>query len=73
MRICVRVIPRASKNSVERISDTEYKVRLMTPPIDGKANEKLIELLSKHFHVAKSLVSIVGGKNARIKMIDITF
>lgn len=72
MRICVRVVPRASKNSIERIGEAEYRVRLTMPPIDGRANEKLIELLAKHFHVAKSLVSIAGGKSSRIKTIDIT-
>ncbi|NTW27685.1 MAG: DUF167 domain-containing protein [Candidatus Moranbacteria bacterium] len=71
MRIYIKVSPRSSKNEVVKISEGEYKVKLTAPPVDGKANELLIEVLAKHFKVAKSLVSIVGGKTAKIKMVDI--
>lgn len=71
MRIYVRVVPRASLVVVKQLGEHEYQVRLTTPPVNGKANEHLIAVLSKHFHVAKSLIVIVGGKSARTKMIDI--
>jgi hypothetical protein len=64
-------VPRASRNALEQLGEYEYQVRLTTPPIKGKANESLIALLSKHFHVAKSLITIVGGKSARTKIVDI--
>ena len=54
-----------------KISEGEYKVKLTSPPVDGKANEALIEILSDHFKVAKSNITIVGGKSARMKMVDI--
>ncbi len=71
MRIYIKVSPRTSKNEVVKISEGEYRVRLTAAPVDGKANEALIELLAKHFKVSKSMVRIVGGKTARIKMVDI--
>jgi uncharacterized protein (TIGR00251 family) len=71
MRIYVKVVPRSSRNAVEKTGENEYRVRLTAPPVEGKANEKLIEVLADHFGVAKSLVSIVGGKTARTKMVDI--
>jgi uncharacterized protein (TIGR00251 family) len=71
MRIYIKVSPRSSKNEVVKISEGEYRVRLTAPPVDGKANELLIEILAKHFKVAKSLISIAGGKTAKIKMVDI--
>jgi hypothetical protein len=55
------------------MSEGEYKVRITAPPVDGKANEMLIGVLSDHFKVAKSNISIVGGKSARTKIVDILF
>ncbi len=71
MRIYVRVSPRSSMNKVEKISEGEYKVKLTAPPVDGKANDMLIKILAEHFDVPKSSLNIVGGKSARIKMVDI--
>lgn len=71
MRIYIKVSPRSSKNEVIRISEGEYKVKLTAPPVDGQANSMLIEVLSKYFKKPKSFIKIVGGKSAKIKMIDI--
>lgn len=71
MRITVKVIPRASKTQVERIGENEYRVRLTSAPTDGKANEQLVKILSKHFGTAPSLISIVSGKTARNKTVEI--
>ena len=71
MRIYVKVIPRASKNEVVKISDGEYKVKLTAPPVDGKANGMLLKILAEYFNVSKSSLQIVGGKTARVKMVDI--
>lgn len=49
----------------------EYKVKLTAPPVDGKANEALIEILAEHFNFPKSRIKIVGGKSAKTKIIDI--
>jgi uncharacterized protein len=73
MRIYVKVIPRSSLNKIEKISAGEYKVKLTAPPVDGKANEMLIEILANYFNVSKSQVDIVGGKSARTKIVDILF
>jgi len=72
MRIYLSVSPRSSKNEIVEISQGQYKVKLTAPPVDGQANEALIKLLAKFFGVSKSSVVIVGGKTAKIKMVDIT-
>lgn len=71
MRIYVRVTARTSKNEVAKLGEGEYKVKLTAAPVDGKANEMLIRILAEYFHVAKSLVKIVGGKTAKTKIVDI--
>jgi len=71
MRIYVKVIPKSSRNKVEKISDEEYKIWLTAPPIDGKANKSLVEILADHFNVSKSNIEIVGGKTSKIKIVDV--
>jgi len=72
MRIYVKVIPRSSKNEVIRISEGEYKVKLTAPPVEGEANKMLVKILADFFDVAKSSISIIGGKSARTKLIQIS-
>ena len=71
MRVYIKVSPRSSKNEVVKISEGEYKVKLTAAPVDGQANAMLVEILAKHFKVAKSCITIVGGKTAKTKMVDI--
>lgn len=71
MRIYVKVIPRSSRNKIEKISDEEYKVWITAPPVDGKANKSLIEILAGYFNVSKGNIEIVGGKTSKIKIVDI--
>lgn len=68
----VRVIPRASRNEiVEILSDQTVKIRLKAPPVEGKANEELIDFLSKVLDIPKSNFEIVGGKTGRDKLVSI--
>lgn len=71
MRIYVKVSPRSSRNEVIKTAEGEYKVKLTAPPVDGQANDMLIKVLADHFGVARSLVTIVGGKSAKTKVVDI--
>ena len=71
MRIYVKVSPRSSKNEVINISEGEYRVRLTAPPVDGEANAMLIKILAEHFDVPKGSLSIIGGKSAKTKIVEI--
>jgi uncharacterized protein (TIGR00251 family) len=71
MRIYVRVIARSSKNEIQKIAENDYRAKVTAPPVDGEANEMLIKLLAKYFNTAKNNIIIVGGKSAKIKIIDI--
>jgi uncharacterized protein len=71
MRIYVRVIPRSSRNEVKKIGEDEYRVKVTAPPVKGEANSMLIKVLSKYFNVSRGLFDIVGGKTAKVKIVDI--
>jgi uncharacterized protein YggU (UPF0235/DUF167 family) len=63
MIIHVHVTPNAKKEKREEQTDllgnTIYKVWLTVVPIDGKANEALLHILSKHFNTRKSNITII--------------
>ena len=40
-------------------------------PVDGKANDMLIRVLADYFNLPKSNLKIVGGKSAKIKIVEI--
>jgi len=68
----IRVLPRSSRNEVVgEMSDGTLKVKLTAPPVDGKANEALIELLADHFDIAKSKIKILKGLTSKNKVIQI--
>lgn len=70
-RFNVKVVPRTSRNKVETLEDGSLKVKLTSPPVDGKANEALITVLAEYFKVKKSTISILVGHESRNKIIEI--
>ena len=71
MKITVKVKPNARKNEVQHLEGSQYQVLVNVSPVDGKANEKLIELLSKFFHKPKRNITIVSGFTSKMKTVDI--
>ena len=67
MRIKVKIHPNSSQEKIEK-KDEQYEVWLKEKPIDNKANEKLIKILSKHF---KRKVEIVRGLKSKEKVIEV--
>ena len=72
MRISVRVKPNARKNEVKKVDEKHYLVSVTAPPVDGKANTGVIELLSEYFGKAKSRIVILKGTSGREKLVEIT-
>lgn len=45
------------------------KLRLTTPPVDGKANKAVIAYLAKLFHLPKSAITLKSGQQSRSKTV----
>jgi uncharacterized protein len=54
-----------------RQEKSDLKAYLKSPPIDGKANEELLYLLSRYFGVRRIDIRIKSGKSAKKKLIQI--
>jgi hypothetical protein len=66
----VKVLPRSSKKGIEIIPGG-LKVKLTAPPVDGAANEQLLEILSDAFGIRKSAFRILKGLSSRDKVVGI--
>lgn len=68
MKISVSVKPNSRQESVVQQADGSYLVRVNAPPVDGAANERVIELLAKFFGVPKSHIELVAGARGKKKI-----
>lgn len=71
MILFVEAKPNAKKNQIEVLSDNTLKIRITAPPVDGKANNTLIEYLSEIFKVPKSYIKLLKGDTSKYKRIEI--
>lgn len=71
MRIKVHVIPNAKEARVVEVTSTNLEVKVDERAVDGRANRRLISILSEHFNVRKSKVSIIKGAKSRDKLVEI--
>ena len=55
MRIKVKVIPKAKREKVT-VCDGTLRVYLVEPPLEGRANKRLIEVLSLSIFIPRSMI-----------------
>jgi len=67
----VRIQPRASKDEIVGEYNGALKIKLTSPPVEGEANRRCIEFLSKRFRIAKSNLEIIKGEKSKDKLIKI--
>jgi uncharacterized protein (TIGR00251 family) len=70
--IDVLIQPRSSRDEIVGMHDGRLKIKISAPPVDGKANERLTEVLSKAFRVPKSSIEIIRGKSSKLKTVRFT-
>jgi uncharacterized protein YggU (UPF0235/DUF167 family) len=56
---------------VERINDVDFVVRVRVQPENGKANERVRELLAAFFKIPKTHVEILSGHKSKKKIVRI--
>jgi len=71
MRIAVRVKPGSKTESVEKADNGEYIVRVKAPPVEGRANEAVRNVLAGYFGVPRSRIVIKHGSSGKRKLVDI--
>lgn len=68
----MRVTPRSSKSGVQGVEGEYLRVKLKSPPVEGRANSELMEVLAKTLGISKTQMEIVKGFKGRIKEVMIS-
>ena len=71
MQKIIKVKPNSKEQQIIEEEDGSLTIRLKSPPVDGKANQELIKVLSKKYNVPKSYIRIKSGASSRQKLIEI--
>ncbi|HDZ24311.1 MAG TPA: DUF167 domain-containing protein [Desulfobacteraceae bacterium] len=70
--ISVKVVPRSSRNQiVADDSEGVWRLKVTSPPVEGKANKAVRQYLAKCLGIAKGRVEIISGEKAKLKSVRI--
>ncbi|MDP9252105.1 MAG: DUF167 domain-containing protein [Chloroflexota bacterium] len=69
----IRVTPRASANVVVGVREGALLVRVTAPPVEGKANDAVVALLSTVLGVPRGSVRVERGTAARTKRVSVPY
>lgn len=68
----VHIQPGTAQNKVVGYENGVLKLRIAAPPVEGKANRKLIEFLSDLLDIPRSYISIKSGLTSKQKTLVIS-
>ena len=68
----VKVHPRARHNGITGVVGDALKLALTAPPVDGKANQAVIEFFAELFAIGRASVTIASGETSRNKVIRVS-
>jgi uncharacterized protein (TIGR00251 family) len=71
VRLHLFIQPKSSKNEVVGEHNGMLKIKITAPPVDGEANQALIEFLSKLIKLPKRQITIIKGETGRQKTVEI--
>lgn len=67
----VKVYPRARKNAITGVIGDALKLALTAPPVEGRANQAVIEFFAELFEIPRSSVTIASGETSRNKVVRV--
>ncbi|MFU8821527.1 MAG: DUF167 family protein [Gammaproteobacteria bacterium] len=67
----LRVQPRAQVNGFAGVIGDRVRLRIQSPPVDGRANDAVRRFLAKAFGVPLARVELLAGENTRDKIVRI--
>ena len=67
----VRVQPRSRRDQIAGVHGDALKIRLIAPPVEGKANLALRKFLARRLGVSTSAIEILTGHTSRQKQVRV--
>ena len=69
--LLVQVVPNAGRTVIAGLHDGALRVRLAAPPIEGRANAKLLQWLARALELPRRAVTLAGGEISRRKRLHV--
>lgn len=70
--LTIRVQPGARRSEVVGPHGDALRIRVASPPVDGKANAELVRFLAEHLGLPARAVAITRGQTSRTKVVHVT-
>jgi uncharacterized protein (TIGR00251 family) len=70
-QLSLKVIPGAARAGIVGWLGESLKIKVTAPPEKGKANREVITILSEAINIAPAAISILKGKTAAFKLVEI--
>lgn len=67
----LRVQPRASREGFAGPLGDRLRVRVQAPPVDGRANQAVVEFMARSCGVPRARVRLVSGEQGRNKLVEV--
>lgn len=61
--------PKGSRRKIVGVHEKSLKVSLNTPPVDGAANEALLDFLKMEWNLSSKEIELVSGHRSRTKIL----
>lgn len=71
MKLQIITKAKSRQNKVVQLTESVYEVSVTAPPVGGRANLAVIDVLARHFKVHKNQIEIISGFTATNKTISI--
>ncbi len=71
MRILVNVHPNSKKQRIEKDLLGILHIYITQPPLKGKANKAVIEVLANYFKTKKNSIFLISGIKSKNKIFEI--
>lgn len=69
--IQVTVVPNSSQSCITGVNEGIIRLKLNSPPIDGRANKEVVAFFSKFFRIPKSAIKIIRGEKSKLKTLQL--
>lgn len=70
--LTLHIQPGAKRSEVAGLHGDALKIRLSSPPVEGRANEALLRFIADSFNVPLRQVELLRGTQSRHKMVKVT-
>jgi len=71
MEIFVKAKTRAKEEKIEKIDGNHFKISVVEPPENGKANEAIMKVIAEYFDISLSEIVLVSGFSSKQKKFKI--